>query len=361
MEVIATAPPAPAQVVERPLYEIVMKQVVIAFVIEGIIIIAGLIGNYSLIPEHERLNYGIVLTAMLAPIAYAAMEIARVPLGLATRTQTTFWPKVIATIGLILAAGITTKTMVSLGERMYHARLIEVVEADRKKTETGTALTNMESKIAALDAEVDARAKELATVDDRLKQTNTEMGALPPPKTVPIYGTNAKGKKWKSFKTVTDPRTGVMSENLKRAQTDRGEAGRRLDEARAKRAAVDPAQVQMEATNAASAMQAAVLNSQLHSLAGMIHGKNPVEITMGEVFAFQRYFVFLAAVCVAFASTLLAVTAVRRFPQNDLDIDASAGEYILGPFAEEIITEARTRARSDMQRAIHEIPDRKAA
>ncbi|RYD43250.1 MAG: hypothetical protein EOP83_31965, partial [Verrucomicrobiaceae bacterium] len=180
MEVVSPAPAAPVVVAPKPPYEIVIKQVVIAFVIEGIIILAGLIGNYSLIPEGERANYGIVLTAMLAPVAYAAMEVARVPLGLATRTQTTFWPKVIATIGLILAAGVTTKTMVSLGERMYHARLIEVVEADRARKETATALANIETKVAGLDADVEARSKELTLLDDRLKQTNTEIGALPP-------------------------------------------------------------------------------------------------------------------------------------------------------------------------------------
>lgn len=341
--------PADPASTQKP-YEISTKQVIVAFAIEGIIIAASLFGNYSLIPNPESLTWALLITYMAAPIAYAATEVARVPLALATRTQTTFIPRFLAIFGLIFAAGITTKSMVSLGERMYHPRQMEVLHAHQDLKRKQSDLASIAGRVAALDADVEQRSTELATGDQRLKDSNAELGRLPPQKTVQGTARNSRGQSYKTYRTITDPRTAVMAENLKRAQTDRNEASQRLDQARAARAAVDPAEAEKAVTDAQAVYREAVLNSQLHALTAMVLAKDPTEVTDGEVYGFLRYFVFAAALCVAFASSLLAITAVRRIKPT-YEFTEEDGSYILGPYARTIYENAATVARDEARRA----------
>lgn len=332
------------------LFEISTKQVIVAFVIEGIIIIASLFGNYSLIPHPETLTFAAIVTFMAAPVAYAATEVARVPLALAARTQTTFFPKFLAAVGLIFAAGITVKSMSSLGERMYHPRQMEVLQASQDLKLRQADLGSMSDRIKALDADVERRGTELATADDRLKQTNSELGRLPPQKTHKGTARNSRGQTYTTYRTVTDPRMAVMSDNLRRGQTDRNDAAKRLDDARAARNAVNPADAEKAVAEAEAKYRKAVLESQLHAMTAMVLGKDPTEVTDGEVFGFLRYFVFAAAVCVAFASSLLAITAVRRI-KPEYEFTEEDGSYILGPYAQTIYEQALAVARDEARRA----------
>jgi hypothetical protein len=63
---------------------------------------------------------------------------------------------------------------------------------------------------------------------------------------------------------------------------------------------------------AASQAREALFHSQLHSFTAMAFGKDPNQVTEGEIASFLRVFVFLPAILVALASTLLAITAVHR-------------------------------------------------
>jgi hypothetical protein len=87
------------------------------------------------------------------------------------------------------------------------------------------------------------------------------------------------------------------------------------------------------------------MHSQLHSFTAMAFGKDPTEVTDGEIHSFLRIFVFLPAIFVAFASTLLAVTAVTRVKPKTIEIEDGLLESFIDPYAREVM--ARAAAQSE--------------
>ena len=55
---------------------------------------------------------------MLAPIAYAGIEIARVPLALALRTQPNWFWKIVFGLMVLCAVAVSVKSLSQLGEVM---------------------------------------------------------------------------------------------------------------------------------------------------------------------------------------------------------------------------------------------------
>jgi hypothetical protein len=73
-----------------------------------------------------------------------------------------------------------------------------------------------------------------------------------------------------------------------------------------------------------------LFHSQLHSFTAMTFGKDPNQVTDGEIASFLRVFVFLPAILVALASTLLAMTAVHRIkPKNEATPVAVPDEAVI--------------------------------
>ena len=111
-------------------YSIIYKQVVLAFSIEIIVVITSLIGAWLMASKYGRTSTDQLLM-MLAPVAYAMIELSRVPLALATRTQRSLLMKFVALLAVLCAAGVTIKSMSMLGEIMFRPRLEAVSEAKR--------------------------------------------------------------------------------------------------------------------------------------------------------------------------------------------------------------------------------------
>ncbi|WP_204335915.1 hypothetical protein, partial [Klebsiella pneumoniae] len=65
---------------------------------------------------------------LLAPLVYAAVELCRVPLAILARTQRSYFVRGLAILGIIFAAGVTTKSVSQLGEMMFHPRLMDAAK-----------------------------------------------------------------------------------------------------------------------------------------------------------------------------------------------------------------------------------------
>jgi hypothetical protein len=81
----------------------------------------------------------------------------------------------------------------------------------------------------------------------------------------------------------------------------------------------------------------AINRSQLHSYAAMLFGKDPSQLTDGEVKTLERYLIWISAIAAALSSTLIAMTAVRRRkrlkkPQPEAILPDEAANYLFGPF-----------------------------
>src|SRR5262245_23028848 len=86
-------------------YSINVKQGVLAFAVEFWIIGLIVLGSYLLIAESakEDVSREAVFSALLLPAALAMVELARVPLALAVRTQDVWHIKFFAAAGVLAA------------------------------------------------------------------------------------------------------------------------------------------------------------------------------------------------------------------------------------------------------------------
>ena len=158
---------------------------------------------------------------MLAPIAYAGIEIARVPLALALRTQPSFFWKLVFAIMVLCAVAVSVKSLSQLGEVMFRPRLIDVTRATAALKDAQSAQAAFAGKVKDADAVVAQRTAELGDAETRLKAVNTELGALPADKCARVWHQNSLGRRYSSQECHTDGRQKVMSSNLADAEAAR--------------------------------------------------------------------------------------------------------------------------------------------
>jgi hypothetical protein len=95
----------------------------------------------------------------------------------------------------------------------------------------------------------------------------------------------------------------------------------------------------------------AINHSQLHSYSAMLFRKDPREVTDGEVKTLEWYLIIVPSIAAAFASTLIAITAVSRIrtePATITSIPDDAAAYLFGPLLAAIKTETRTTVLDPM-------------
>ena len=334
-------------------YTISTKRLVLAFAIEGIIVATSLAGAWLFASIYAGKDANAFWMMLLAPIAYGVIEFSRVPLAVSIRTQPSKILRVIAAVGVIGAAAVTVKSISQLGEIMFRPRLTEATTAQAKLRDAEAARATLDRRIADADSVVAQRTNQLAEAERRLKDGNTELGALPPQRCYRTTTTTRDGRRVTGTRCNTDPRMDAMKTSLTNAGRDRREASDRLDAARAERGKLDREGTDRAASEAAVAYRDAVMHSQLHSFTGMVFFKDPGEVTDKEIHSFLFFFVFIPAIGASLAATLLALTAVERVrEEDDIVLDERAGSFILEPFAEDILKQAREEAERTAAAAI---------
>ncbi len=207
-------------------YSISTKRLVLAFVIEGIIVATSLAGAWlfaSMYGGNDPIAFWMM---MLAPVAYGVIEFSRVPLAVSIRTQTSYTLRIIAAVGVIGAAAVTIKSISQLGEIMFRPRLTEAVRAQERLGDARNSRATLDRKIQDADSVVAQRTTQLAEAERRLKDGNTELGALPPQKCFRTTTTTADGRRVTGTRCTTDPRTEAMKGSLLGAVRDRKDACR---------------------------------------------------------------------------------------------------------------------------------------
>lgn len=304
-------------------YRIRWGYVAIAYLVEALVICTSLAGAWFFAETYANPNDQSFWFMLLAPIVYAAIELCRVPLGILIRVQRDWLIKSLAIVGIVMAAGVTTKSVSQLGEMMFHPRLAEASKARTTLKEAEADRGTIDNRIAQADARVAQYAAEAASLEKRTTEASAQLAGLPGQRCERLSGTNSRGKRYSYMRCVTDPRTATIAGSLKSAGDERAVVARNLAEARAARAQLDRAAADRRVTEAEGAYRDAVRRSQLHSFTAMVYGADPIDVTDQQVHAFLRIFVFAPALCAAFASTLLALCAVqvRKTYRDEDDLD----------------------------------------
>ena len=352
-------------------YTISVKQVVLAFAVEIVIIAASLIGAYHFailnIPDadlaKQKLDFSnsYFVLGMLGQVGFAMVEMTRIPLALSIRFQTSFFLKVLAAIGVICAAGITAKSMVSLSQQMYEPRRAAVVKAKteltvatKNKTLLDQQYENLLEKVASrktLKDEIDAS---MAQKYETLRRNNCVPGT---------YQRFLNGELLTSSGCQNQALIASLSKDIAADRTNRVVAIGNLNDAEKEANAFFEADVkstERERIKVEARYREAVQNSQLHSLASILLGKDMMELEDGDVSFLLRFFIYIPALLVAFASTMIAITAVVRIKKpEEVIIPTDSQSYLLGPITSAIVQrvldelrKANLKNRSDIDESI---------
>ena len=340
-------------------YKISYQRLALAYIIEGFVVLASLIGAALFALQYGHNDWRTMGMMMLAPVGYAVVEFSRVPLGLSIRTQRNWGMKIFAFVGVVCAAGVTVKSMSQLGEIMFRPRLIDVVHANEAMKIAEREQVTFSKKVADADAVVEENKKAVAAIDQRAMGFAAALAHSEAPKCVQTGGTDRRGHAYKSAKCPPDLKGSIIQANLNSTNAAREVAQTKLNDAQRLRAALDRNAVDQRVSEAKAAYREAVLNSQLHSFTAMVFGKEPTEVSDAEVHRFLRIFVFLPAFFVAGASTLLAMTSVERVKKrpDPVLLPDAAMMHVLGPYTQVILREAADAAHKEAMATIRAAKD----
>jgi hypothetical protein len=322
-------------------YRVKWGYVAIAYLVEFMVIGASLAGAWLFAGVYSDGDWRSFYFMLLAPLVYAAVELCRVPLGILARTQRSYIIRGLAILGIVFAAGVTTKSVSQLGEMMFHPRLMEAARTKTALKDAQADRATLDGRITAADQRVAQYTDELAQIEKRAGDNAQQLAGLPAQRCERVFGTNSKGVRYQNLKCLADPRVAALSAGVTKANADRTALVKDLEEARKARAALDRGAADRRVADTEQAYRNAVNRSQLHSFTAMVYGVDPIDVSEQQVHAFLRIFVFLPALCAAFASTILALCAVstRRTFMDEDDLGAAVNPEA-APYMLDAITEA---------------------
>jgi hypothetical protein len=336
-------------------YTVDFKRVAMSYAAEGVIASASGYGQYLF-----ALKYGTdwltTQQMILAPIAYATVELCRVPLALSVRTHRQWLVRTVALVGVLGAAAITVKSMSQLGNMMFSPRLADVVIAREKLDLAQATDDQIGQRIAVADKLVEQRRAEQRSAAEKEQATSSQLVSLPPPACHPVswYDRRANAVV-KSTVCTPDARGAPLTSSLSAAQSATKNAQTAHESALNARSALDRSAADKALADAHTTYREAVRNSQLHDFASMVWGISPSEVTDGMIAQFLRWFVFGAAVCVAFASTMIAFTAITRVKApkpSTVSVHDRHLEFVLESLAKKIIADAEEAVTTDAEAKI---------
>jgi hypothetical protein len=333
-------------------YSINVKQVVLAFAIEFFIIAIVLVGQVYLV-QGAADDWHKIIPAMLFPLALAVIELARVPLAISVRTAQSWNIQLAALLGVCCAVVVTSLSLYQIGDKSFSQRL-EAVNAKRAALED---VRSRQKQFADWRADADTAIQKMRTDRDNLaeryRSLTVAMNQMIAQNCTQTVRTDQSGNELRGQSCKVNPL-------LKTMQTEHADAKQKLQDANTsvanaedglrKQLANDVGTREQAMRKAEAEYRAAIFQSPMHGYTGMLFGKDPAEVTEGEVKTLQRYLIGLPSIAAALASTLIAMAAVRRIPRRDPDepvrLPDEAVAYLFGPLVNAIRAEADSAVKA---------------
>jgi hypothetical protein len=342
-------------------YSINVKQIVLAFAVEIVIIGLILTNTYLVVAQLPDASSMKIIQAMLFPIAMAMVETARVPLAVAVRTQTSWSIQLAALIGVLCAVAVTSNSLYSIGAASFNPRLEDTHKKDSLLKDLEEKKRALEGRIERVQAEVAQRVKDRDTVNASLQSLNRQLTEQPaqncatvtipspapgiPPSTQQQCRQNPVLKTLYAEITATKSKLADAEVALKQSQVQAQQASDNSE----------VAALSSDLSKAEAERGESVFQSQLHSLAAMLFGVDPQNVTPAQIKTLEFYLIFVSSIAAAFSSTLIAMTAIRktkvsrRDEASELPDDAVA--YIFGPLMAAIQKEAKDAVSAAIEKS----------
>lgn len=276
------------------------------------------------------------------------VELARVPLAVAVRTQNAWNIKLAALVGVVCAVAVTSTSLIQIGNSTFNPRL----EDTHNKNDIVTDLKNRRASLAEQIATADEFIKQRKAERDRIFQAsqnlNSQLTAQKPQEcttiTLPSPAPGAPAQTSQSCRQnpALKPLTAAIAD-FKAKLTEAETAVKEAEVAR-QNPKYDTSGLDAQIRQAQREDRGSIYQSQLHSYAAMFLGKNPQDVNDADVKLLKWYLIVIPSIAAAFSSTLIAMTAVRRIkPSNtikDIGLPDEAAAYLFGPLVSAIRKEA---------------------
>jgi hypothetical protein len=326
-------------------YSINVKQVVLAFAVEFVIIGLILANQSAIAAELPNAYWLSIIKGTSLPIALAMAELARVPLAIAVRTQPSWNIKIVAVAGVIAAVVVTSVNLSLIGWNTYDPRLEDANQRHVELLKVQDQKNLLSNQIIEADNAVQQRRNDRDSIYDKWNRLQLTLNNQQNVVSAQVTTTNQDGTKNTRPVFRENPALPQLKKELAalKLQVDAAEAA--LKQAEAQRATYNTRQQGLDEKLSAAETQyrEAINRSQLHSYAAMLFGKDPSELTDGEIKTLERYLIWIPAIAAALSSTLIAMTAVRRIrpePPPVTTMPDEAAKYLFGPLLEAIEAKA---------------------
>jgi hypothetical protein len=331
-------------------YSINTKQIVLAFLVEFVIIGLILTNIYVTVAQLPDPSTFKTVQALLFPIAMAMVELARVPLAVAVRTQNSWNIKFAALLGVLCAVAVTSNSLYSIGASSFNPRLEETHQKDALLSQLKDRKRDAETQVARAQVDAAQKLKDRDAINQSIQALNKQLTDQPTQNcgTVTTPSPAPGAPPTSAWVCKSNPVLKTLNTEIAASKAKLAEAEVALKQALAQVEHVsDNSEVRTlndEISKAQTQNRESIFQSQLHSLAAMLFGVDPQDVTPGQIKSLEFYLIFVSSIAAAFSSTLIAMTAVRRIKKpkepTAVTIPDEAAAYLFGPLVAAIRKEA---------------------
>jgi hypothetical protein len=358
-------------------YSINVKQVILAFAVEFWIITLIIVGTYLLIADSGQLSREAIFGALLFPAALSMVELARVPLAIAVRTQNAWHIKFLASLGVIAAITVTSFSLSQIAWKTFDNRLVEATQANDTLVEAKKNLDGFQKLIDQSESDITQKNQIRNGVSERLaglEAQQTKISSASGTVTTTLRGADGNVLFDQNGKPQTTSRlTAIVNQQqfnalkdqiaITRKELDASKAS--IQQAEEYRRTLDRRKIDEDIAKADAAYRTAVNKSQLHSYTAMVTGKAVADVTDAEVKNLEKYLIIIPSIAAALASTLIAITSVRSIKltkaQTAPAIPDEAAAYLFGPLVAALRKEATDAVRAVINNQVDAKPPPKTA
>jgi hypothetical protein len=327
-------------------YSINVKQVALAFAVEFVIIGLILVSQFVYAAEFPNPTQYKIIQALLFPIAFAMVELARVPLAIAVRTQPSWNIKLAALLGVACAVVVTSFSISQIGHLTFNPRLEAAHDKYKALLEAQSQEQSLIDQRDAAQALVEQRIKARDSASEAHRNVVSQLNLQPPQNCNAVTRKNSDGSVSMGQRCTENPALKPLKAELTASSVKVTEAEAGLKQAQIDLTKYDLQSIKEQTRKADADYRDAVYQSQLHSYTAMLFRKDPRDVTDGEVKTLEWYLILIPSIAAALSSTLIAMTAVRRIrppkPQPAAVLPGDAAGYLFNPLLTGI-----TKAASD--------------
>src|ERR1700722_3306283 len=161
-------------------YSVNVKQIVLAFAVEFVIIGLILTNNFATVAQLPDTTTFKTIQALLFPIAMAMVELARVPLAIAVRTQNSWNIKFAALVGVFCAVAVTSVSLILIGNSTFNPRLEDTHKKDDVLTGLKEKKKELLLEIQLADENVQQKRRDKETANKSVQALIAQLNAQPP-------------------------------------------------------------------------------------------------------------------------------------------------------------------------------------